>query len=102
MLTWRARAVLQTKKDEWWASLTHGLADGVRFYAGHTRFATSSIVRAAPLEHTQTLYVCMYCIACSHELHAHVGLIVCVYVRICMCILHLGVRVLCVCVFMHL
>jgi hypothetical protein len=36
--------LLQVKRDEFWASLTHGLNDGVRFYAGHTRFATSSIV----------------------------------------------------------
>jgi hypothetical protein len=36
--------LFQVKKDEFWASLTHGLRDGVRFYAGHTRFATSSIV----------------------------------------------------------
>ena len=35
---------MQTKKNEWWASLTHGLQKDVRFYAGHTRFATSSIV----------------------------------------------------------
>jgi len=36
--------LLQVKRDEFWASITHGLNDGVRFYAGHTRFATSSIV----------------------------------------------------------
>ena len=35
---------VQVKKDQFWASLTHGLSKGVRFYAGHTRFATSSIV----------------------------------------------------------
>jgi hypothetical protein len=38
--------LFQVKRDELWASLTHGLRDGVCFYAGHTRFATSSIVSA--------------------------------------------------------
>ena len=34
----------QIQRDQFWASMTHGLTDGVRIYAGHTRFATSSIV----------------------------------------------------------
>ena len=38
------RVHVQVKKDQFWASITNGLAPGVRFYAGHTRFATSSIV----------------------------------------------------------
>jgi hypothetical protein len=52
---------VQVKTDQFWASITNGLAPGVRFYAGHTRFATSSIVYPRPSACICNVPTCMRC-----------------------------------------